>query len=107
VRECLACEVESELSGGAARERQRLQHRSIVLRIDNYKHVAEVLRRSPDETWTADVDLLDELVEAHFLASRGLHERIRLTTTRSTRPMPWARAASRSSVWLRRARMPP
>ena len=30
----------------------------------------------------------------------------RLTTTRSTRPMPCARAASRSSGWSRRARMP-
>ena len=93
-------------AGRARRGGERLEHRSIVLRIDNHEHVAKVLRRGPDEAWTADVDLLDEIIEAHFLASRRLHKRIQIDDDEVDQADAVGPRGSRSR-WLRRARMPP
>ena len=61
--ERLAHELEAELERRAAGAVQLFDHTRVVRGIDDDEDVAEVLGGRPDEAGTADVDLLDEVVE--------------------------------------------
>jgi hypothetical protein len=56
----------------------RRQHYRIISRIDDDQHVAEVLRRRPHQARSADIDLLDQIVEGEAFPFRCLGERIQV-----------------------------
>ena len=69
-------QLEAEGRAGAARGGQVLEHARVVPRVDHDQHVAEVLRRRPHHARPADVDLLDQGVEAGRRVGGGPRERI-------------------------------
>ena len=50
----------------------------VILGVDDHEHVAEVLGGGPDEAGTADVDLLDQVVEGGIGIGGGLGERVEI-----------------------------
>ena len=76
--EGLPGQLEAERLRGAARRVERGQHRRVVCRVDHDEHVVEVLRGRADHARTADVDLLDEIVERHVGLGRRLDKGIQV-----------------------------
>jgi hypothetical protein len=76
MRERLLHQLEAELQARPAVAPELLDHTRVVGRIDDDEHVAEVLRRRAHEAGTADVDLLDQIVERRVRVFRRLRERI-------------------------------
>ncbi len=76
VRERFSHQAELEFQRRPARARQLLEHLRVVGRIDDDQDVAEVLARRAEQRRTADVDLLDQLVERRVRVHRRVHERV-------------------------------
>ena len=74
MRERLAHQFVAERERG--RPVQRVEHLRIIARVNHHEHVAEVLRGRPHQAGSADVDLLDQLLEPRTRVLRGLGERI-------------------------------
>ena len=76
--ERLAHQLEPELERRAAGAVQLFDHPRVVRGIDDDEDVAEVLGGRPDEAGTADVDLLDEVVERRIGIGGGLGEGVEI-----------------------------
>ncbi len=68
-------QVEAHRLGGAGAI-ERLEHRTVIGRVDHDDDVAEVLGRRPHHARPADVDVLDELIEGGGRVGGGLRERV-------------------------------
>ena len=76
--ECLSGQQESERDRRTVCLIQLAQNVAIARRIDNDQDIAKVLGGGADHARSADVDLLDELLEGDARARRGLFERIQV-----------------------------
>src|SRR6185312_6998778 len=56
----------------------RVEQRLVILRVHHHQHVEEVLRRGAHEAGTADVDLLDEIVERNIWSPRRFRKRVQI-----------------------------
>ncbi len=78
VGKCLLHELEAKLEQRSTVTADLLQHLRIVGGIDDNKDVTKILRRRAHQARTADVDLLDEVVEGRLGVCRRLRERIQV-----------------------------
>src|SRR5207248_7601520 len=76
--ECLSCKREPELERWPAGPLELSKNLVVSLRRDDHQNVVKVFRRGAHHARSADVDLLDELVETDAGPGGGLFERVQI-----------------------------
>ena len=76
MRERLAHQPEPRVLGKRAFAAKLGEHRRVIVGIDDHAHVRPILRRRPHHRGSADVDVLDRVVERASGLGDGLAERI-------------------------------